>query len=231
VFAFRKNNRPRNRSILKKWFSTYQAPIAAIFISIMYTVGLTQLLIFENVEVMKLTPMQLMLSCAVIILFLRPWTSGTIFSLLSIYSLGLGIEILGVQTGFPFGEYTYGSILGPKIAGTPLLIGVNWVLVIVGSITAARRLFPTAPKILRTAISASLALFLDILIEPVAVALDMWTWTSGEIPRSNYIAWWILAAVFSYIYQKWGNTSAHWVVIVVFIWLIIFFSSLNFLYI
>lgn len=197
----------------------------------MYTVGLTQLLLFENTEVMQLTPMQLLLSCAVIILFLRPWTGGTIFSIIAIYALGLGIEILGVQTGFPFGEYTYGSVLGPKIAGTPLLIGVNWVIVIVGSITAARRLFPKAPILVRTALSASLALFLDILIEPVAVALDMWTWTDGEIPSSNYIAWWFLAAAFTYIYQKWGNTSAHWVVIIVFIWLVIFFSSLNFLYI
>jgi len=175
--------------------------------------------------------MQLLLSLAILILFLRPLTYGTLVSIFAIYLLGLGIEIVGVQTGFPFGMYTYGEILGPKIAGTPLLIGVNWVLVIVGCLSLSRRLFPTLNFAGVSVLTATLALLLDMLIEPVAVALDMWTWADGEIPVTNYIAWWILAAAFSAIFQRWGNKSDHWVVITILLWLVIFFSSINIFYI
>ncbi len=197
----------------------------------MYVVGLTQVLIFDQPEVMQLTPMQLILSAAVVIAFLRPLTQSTAFSIFLIYVLGFGVEVLGVQTGFPFGSYSYGAILGPKIFETPLLIGLNWVLVIVGSLSLVRRILPGANTIIRTILSATIAVFLDVLIEPVAVALDMWTWTEGSIPKSNYFAWWVLAAIFTAIYQKWGNKSSSAVVITVFFWLVIFFGCLNIYYI
>ena len=47
-----------------------------------------------------------------------------------IYCLGFGIEYLGVHTGLIFGSYQYGDALGYKLASIPLLIGVNWVLLI-----------------------------------------------------------------------------------------------------
>jgi putative membrane protein len=196
----------------------------------MYSVGLAQLLVFKKESVMNLTPMQLILSLGVVVAFLRPLNRGPILSLVLIYLLGFGVEVLGIQTGFPFGSYNYGPILGPKIAGTPLLIGINWLLVIIGSATFTRRLWPKASNISQIFISATIALGLDVLIEPVAVALDMWTWTEGEIPSSNYIAWWVLAAFFSAIYNYLGNKSTSWVVITVFLWMLIFFSSINFFY-
>lgn len=206
----------------------YRAQLAAIFISIMYTVGLVHLLYFGRTEIMSLTPLQLMLSLIVVLIFIidKNQLSNTL-ALISIYILGLSIEIIGVQTAFPFGEYSYGNILGPKIAGTPFLIGVNWVLVIVGATALAERLLPNKPKYLRIVTAATLALLLDLLIEPVAVQLQMWSWTEGTIPFSNYLAWWILATIFTSIYQKWGNNSRHWVVIIVFLWLFLFFGSLN----
>ena len=38
-------------------------------------------------------------------------------------------EMAGVQTGKLFCAYTYGSTLGFSINGTPLLIGLNWLMV------------------------------------------------------------------------------------------------------
>ena len=211
-----------------EFVKTYRAYLAATFISIMYTVGLVQLLYFGRTEIMNLTPLQLILSLIVVLIFILENNKLTnTLALIVIYGLGFSIEIIGVQTAFPFGEYSYGDILGPKIAGTPLLIGVNWLLVIVGASALAERLFPKSPKYLRILIAATLALLLDLLIEPVAVQLGMWSWTEGHIPYSNYLAWWILATIFTSIYQKWGNNSRHWVVILVFVWLLIFFSSLN----
>ncbi len=196
----------------------------------MYAVGLSQILIFSNEDIIALTPMQLLLATAIVFLYLGPWHPRLFFSLLIIYLAGLGIEILGVQTGFPFGNYHYGPVLGPKIAGTPLLIGVNWVLVIVGTVHFARAIAPRWSSLAITLLSATLAVALDMLIEPIAVAFNMWTWTQEDIPMSNFVAWWILAALFSAIYQFLGNKSYHWVVICVYIWLFIFFGSLYIFY-
>ena len=52
------------------------------------------------------------------------------------FFIGMITEILGVQYGWIFGDYQYGSQLGTKLMGVPLLIGVNWAIltVITGAI-------------------------------------------------------------------------------------------------
>src|SRR5947209_2799209 len=47
-----------------------------------------------------------------------------------IFVAGWLIEWLGVHTGFIFGHYQYGNGLGFKIQRIPLLIGLNWLLLI-----------------------------------------------------------------------------------------------------
>jgi putative membrane protein len=48
------------------------------------------------------------------------------------------LEVVGVKTGLIFGEYKYGSTLGIKLFEVPLIIGFNWVFVILGSISISR---------------------------------------------------------------------------------------------
>jgi uncharacterized membrane protein len=33
----------------------------------------------------------------------------------------------------------------------------------------------------------------DVLLEPVAIHFDFWSWEGGSIPLQNYAAWWIIA--------------------------------------
>jgi putative membrane protein len=40
----------------------------------------------------------------------------------------LAIEVLGVYTQFPFGNYAYASTLGPALFGVPLLIPLAWAM-------------------------------------------------------------------------------------------------------
>ncbi|MFN2335752.1 MAG: carotenoid biosynthesis protein, partial [Bacteroidales bacterium] len=40
------------------------------------------------------------------------------------------IEAVGVNTGRIFGTYTYGKALGPALWNTPVIIGLNWFLLI-----------------------------------------------------------------------------------------------------
>jgi putative membrane protein len=127
--------------------------------------------------------------------------------------VGFVVEILGINTGVIFGDYTYGDVLGWKIAGTPPVIGVNWFLVTY----AINQLVDIAKikKILHASIAATLITSLDYLIEPDAIRLGMWTWTEETIPIKNYIAWWVVSFGLSYYYttfQFQRHTFSYWVI-------------------
>lgn len=42
---------------------------------------------------------------------------------------------------------------------------------------------------------AAIATCFDIILEPVAVKLNFWSWENGHIPLLNYICWFIISAV------------------------------------
>jgi len=44
--------------------------------------------------------------------------------------VGFGVEVLGVKTELIFGSYHYGESLGYKWLSVPLLIGVNWCMLL-----------------------------------------------------------------------------------------------------
>jgi putative membrane protein len=45
----------------------------------------------------------------------------------------------------------------------------------------------------RVVAASLLMVALDLCIEPVAIALDFWTWQSDSVPIQNYLAWFITA--------------------------------------
>lgn len=123
------------------------------------------------------------------------------------------VEMAGVQTGLIFGDYAYGATLGPKVGGTPLLIGVNWVLL---SFSIAHLLSSlTLPLVVRATLGATLMLGMDVLIEPVAMHFDFWDWAGGVIPTQNYLGWWCVSfAVFMVLLDQvrfQANPLAGWV--------------------
>ncbi len=129
--------------------------------------------------------------CAVLILTThRPMPSLRIWIWLGVtYIIGWVAEYIGVHYKWLFGEYAYGDVLGPKISGIPLIIGVNWILVVYGVCTTLNMVFPTMNRILKAIVAAILLVALDYLIEPVAIKLDFWTWALGDPPAQNFIGW------------------------------------------
>ncbi|MSP07758.1 MAG: carotenoid biosynthesis protein [Chitinophagaceae bacterium] len=129
-----------------------------------------------------------------------------IFFIIS-FVIGMATEIIGVNTGLLFGDYQYGQVLGPKIYGVPVLIGLNWFIIVFCSGSLLTQVF----DILRTKLNvniatwtfsifvvlggAAIATCFDIILEPVAVKLNFWSWENGHIPLLNYICWFIISAV------------------------------------
>lgn len=112
----------------------------------------------------------------------------------------LFLEILGVATGLVFGSYMYGGTLGLSVFGVPVLIGINWTLIIMGSVMMVRRL--TSHPLVIALVTGAITVLFDWIMEPVAIALDYWTWSGGDIPLQNYIAWFIIASVFAWIFDS-----------------------------
>ena len=78
-----------------------------------------------------LIPLALFLSIIVLVPFHQSEIrKKEVLVFLSILLISYLTEAVGVNYDFIFGDYEYGNGLGIKILGTPLLIGVNWVLLV-----------------------------------------------------------------------------------------------------
>lgn len=172
---------------------TRKQKISLAVIVILHAVGVVGLSLpkFRDLFVM-LTPVNLLISAVLIFIHhkFRP-AHGWFFFF--VYAVGYGVELAGVQSGAIFGEYSYGPAFGFQLGGTPLLIGLNWLLLVYGSALWAKKV--TDKKGLRAIIAAVFMVALDYLIEPVAVALNFWTWEGGSIPIQNFVAWFAVALV------------------------------------
>lgn len=170
------------------------ANIAILILAILYTVGIIGILLPIHPEFVRLTPINLFLSLVIVLLFHPKWNLSSIFFVALCYIIGLGAEIYGVQTGRLFGTYTYGPTLGPQIFNTPLIIGVNWVILAYCSGVVVNYLLENQHWVLRAFIASLLMVGLDILIEPVAIELGFWEWTASNTPPlQNFIGWWLIA--------------------------------------
>ena len=118
-----------------------------------------------------------------------------------IFFLGLTVEIIGVNFSFFFGEYKYGDNLGIKIFDVPVVIGFNWVLLIILTGNFADKIFQKSilGKVL---FGSTMMILLDLLIEISAPKLDYWEFTVNPVPFSNYLWWFIFSFLFHFIYQS-----------------------------
>ncbi|MBL7981128.1 MAG: carotenoid biosynthesis protein [Flavobacteriales bacterium] len=143
--------------------------------------------------VVALTPLNLLLTAAAMAVFAKLDRRTVLFAFV-VGALGYFVEVLGVWTGRVFGEYAYGDVLGFKLLNVPVLIGLNWsMLVFAIGVPLSRTSLPVWTKVLL----GSLAMVaLDLLIEPVAIHLGFWNWEQTTVPLQNYVAWGLVSALF-----------------------------------
>jgi putative membrane protein len=176
--------------------------IAIIVIIVFHLVGLVGFILPGiDGKFLKLVPWHLLLMAGVIIYsYNRPDVKFLLFALL-LFTLGFTVELIGVHTGLLFGNYTYGDTLGLKLFGIPLMIGVNWFLLIyaTGVLLQRSRIKNIYIRILSGAL---LLVLLDVFIEPVAIHFNYWRWTGGVIPLKNYICWFLLSGVMLWVFER-----------------------------
>ncbi|MEO2100376.1 MAG: carotenoid biosynthesis protein [Flavobacteriaceae bacterium] len=147
----------------------------------------------------KATPLNLMLSFVLLFINIK-WSKKVFFLVCLCFGTGMLAEIIGVHYGFIFGAYAYGDALGTKVLQVPLMIGVNWCILVF--ITGFIAQFFLDALWARVFLGIGLMLFLDLVIEPVAPVLDFWTFESGLASFHNYVGWAIIAFPLQFIFHK-----------------------------
>ncbi len=215
------------RDETRSFLNLAPARLAILVLSILYTVGIFGILIPIHEDFIMLTPINLLVSLALMLWVHPRWEEKALAFLFIAYFVGFGAELFGVQTGILFGEYAYGSVLGPKVWGTPLIIGANWVLLGYSAGVLINTAMPGKHWLLRGAAAALLMVGLDVLIEPVAIHYGFWSWEGEAVPLRNYLGWFLVAFPLQCLFASWLGWVRNKVAIALFILQILFFLILG----
>ena len=196
-------------------FSKYQAAtaIAVLF----HTIGLIGILFFDRHFFVQATAINLLLMFILLIWTQKEKNNYFLLFVVAACMIGLGAEIAGVNTGALFGDYSYGNVLGYKFMKVPLIIGVNWFVIIyccgisihtllmkaIDRISADTKTKPITLKAISVIVDgATIAVFVDWIMEPVAIKLGFWTWgDDGETPLYNYVCWLMISNIILAIFH------------------------------
>jgi uncharacterized membrane protein len=100
-------------------------------------------------------------------------------------------EFIGVETGVPFGQYSYSNALGPQLGPVPLFIPLLWCALGYFCMEASDYYI----------MASALMVSLDLSFDPVfSTSLGLWTWTGQTqyfgVPLSNFFGWFIASLSF-----------------------------------
>ncbi len=126
--------------------------------------------------------------------------------------------MIGANTGLLFGHYDYTGLWKLQVFGTPLAIGLLWMLVsicscsVVGWLQSYLALQSPQPPLSRgsqnpwvgnlslgafwlVTLASLLATGYDVVLEQVAIKLGYWTWLDNTIPLTNYLCWFLISMI------------------------------------
>jgi len=201
---------------------------ATFFLAVFFSVGTIGMLISAPLF-QALTPFHLGLTALVLLWFSPEKNANFIRFVILVLVAGFAVELVGVKTGKIFGSYQYGYALGAKMGGVPLIIGVNWLIMVLSTMSLSEKLpLNDFGKSLSGALFMTL---LDFLIEQVAPVYHFWYFDDLRVPLRNYLAWFFVGALFHYFGRQLDINPRNPMGTSVFLMLFLFFlilSAVNF---
>lgn len=168
-----------------------QNRILFILIVAWYTGGIVGFLIPAVKPLFQqLTPVGMVVAAFILLFYHEPKNLKSALAFAGIIAITFLAELIGVNTQRLFGHYMYGPALGLQIWNTPVVIGLNWLVLVYGLSVLLKNYsshwyYPILGAAAMTAF--------DFIMEPVANATGMWTWERGVIPMKNYTDWFLLS--------------------------------------
>jgi putative membrane protein len=217
----------------------------AIGISLLFHVSAIIGLLFTDYNdfFIENTPLNLIISM-VLVLYTHQKINKSLWLFFSACVFaGLTYEVIGINTGFLFGDYKYSNVMGYKIFGVPVLLGILWftTMYCVGGLTSqfynwfsVKYNFKVSNKVelhLLAIFGAFAAVFLDIFLEPVAIKLNFWQWYPyGEIPIYNYVCWFFGSLILQYLFVILNFSKQNKFAVYLFTIQLIFFVTISLFY-
>lgn len=215
----------------------------ALFIALLFHVSGTIGILFTTYKnwFIENTALNLCLM-AVLLIYTQEQKNKAFFLFAFIaFAIGMITEIIGVNTGYLFGNYSYGTVMGYKVLGVPLLIGVQWFVTVyccgivmhqlhnwIENKYAAQGVL-LSPRVQTLSLiidGALLATLFDFIMEPVAIQLDFWEWQNNQIPLLNYACWFGISLFLLWIFKllpivKHNHFALHLLIVQILFFLIL----------
>jgi bisanhydrobacterioruberin hydratase len=169
------------------------------------------------------TPFTLLLTSFVFLLHqpLRDYTF--LLAFFSMATIGYCFEVLGVKTGLVFGDYAYGNQLGYKVLDVPIIISLNWALMISAGVIVSNRFIHN--KYGALALSSLIVTFIDLLIEQVAFKLDFWAFDAGMPGLHNYLGWIIISFIAPFSFYPILVKGNYQIALIILLLQVLFFGT------
>ena len=201
--------------------------VVRIVVIVWYLVGIAGFLIHPLRPLFQqLTPFGMVMAAVLLLYFQEPKNLKSWFVFAGIALLGFVAELIGVNTQRLFGVYTYGDTLGIKLWNTPLIIGLNWLVLIYCIAALSKNIrdnwyFPV--------IGAATMVAFDWIMEPVAISTGMWNWGGQDIPLKNYTDWFLISGFLFLMIRILKIEINNRIAVVLFTMQLVFFLTLNLL--
>jgi putative membrane protein len=211
---------------LQEQISRYKQAILIGLLIIFYTVGIIGLSLESyRDEFLSLSFFNLALSFVLLLIGRHIHSMRFYAFILFAFVVGVGVELIGIHTGYLFGDYSYGESLGFKFYDVPVIIGINWGMLAIISASIAKRF--QMNRYLQAIVAALFMLLLDVLIEPVAMVSDYWTWEGDVIPLFNFVCWFGVALLLQFVYFGLNLAEKNKVAVALYCIQFVFFVILN----
>ena len=141
------------------------------------------------------------------------------------FLIGFGAEVIGVNTAYLFGNYVYGVNLGPKLLNVSIVIGLLWGVLALGAASMVEQISLFGRW--KVFFGAAIMLGVDLIMEPVAIANQFWSWEGGDVPLYNYVCWFLIAILLQLVLRKFKLNEKNKVYNTLLILMVVFFGFLN----
>ncbi len=127
---------------------------------------------------------------------------------------GLVVEAVGTSLGVPFGAYSYGDSLGPRVLAVPVVIPLAWAMMAYPALLIGRRI---ASSWHGRTLAAGVALASwDLFLDPQMVTAGHWRWTHPDphlpgapgVPLTNYLGWLVVSVLLMAVLDRLPERAA-----------------------
>jgi putative membrane protein len=168
-----------------------------------------------------LSAFKLLLSALIILSAIQYWYKKLVIALITIFIVGMCVEIIGVYTGRLFGAYHYTSTLGFAIFNVPIIIGINWIVL---TLSTASWIHPLRiQSFYKVILGATMMVVLDILLEFFAVKHHLWVWHESNYPGLQNFIGWFITGIITHSILRWSKYDESNVFAKVYLILLILF--------